>query len=106
MFAWISTACGSKFKHNLVLPNYLSNLDHFFMMSSLAPAWFRRAIMGGSSTDCVTPPVVIIDPKPVFDPAALGLKEIGNLASWTVSSSKPGCGVEALRDEDTNLFWQ
>lgn len=41
-----------------------------------------------------------------FDPAALGLKEIGNLASWTVSSSKPGCGVEALRDEDTNLFWQ
>jgi len=41
-----------------------------------------------------------------FDPAALGLKEIGNLASWTVSSCKPGCGVEALRDEDTGLFWQ
>lgn len=41
-----------------------------------------------------------------FDPVALGLKEIGNLASWTVSSSKPGCGVDALRDEDTNLFWQ
>lgn len=41
-----------------------------------------------------------------FDPAAQGLKEIGNLASWTVSSCKPGCGVEALRDDDTNLFWQ
>jgi len=41
-----------------------------------------------------------------FDPSALGLKEIGNLASWTVSSCKPGCGVEALRDEDTGLFWQ
>jgi len=41
-----------------------------------------------------------------FDAASLGLKEIGNLASWTVSSCKPGCGVEALRDEDTNLFWQ
>ncbi|TVY37679.1 Anaphase-promoting complex subunit [Lachnellula occidentalis] len=41
-----------------------------------------------------------------FNPAALGLKEIGNLASWTVSSCKPGCGVEALRDDDTNLFWQ
>ncbi|CAL3966762.1 unnamed protein product, partial [Diplocarpon coronariae] len=40
-----------------------------------------------------------------FDPAALGLKEIGNLASWTVSSSKPGCGVDALRDDDTGLFW-
>lgn len=41
-----------------------------------------------------------------FDMTALGLKEIGNLASWTVSSCKPGCGVEALRDEDTTLFWQ
>ncbi|TVY82542.1 Anaphase-promoting complex subunit [Lachnellula suecica] len=41
-----------------------------------------------------------------FNPAALGLKEIGNLASWTVSSCKPGCGVEALRDDDTHLFWQ
>lgn len=41
-----------------------------------------------------------------FDPAALGLKEIGNLASWTVSSCKPGCGVDALRDDDTGLFWQ
>jgi hypothetical protein len=41
-----------------------------------------------------------------FDPSALGLKEIGNLASWTVSSCKPGCGVEALRDDDTGLFWQ
>jgi anaphase-promoting complex subunit 10 len=35
-----------------------------------------------------------------------GLKEIGNLASWTVSTAKPGCGVDALRNEDTNLFWQ
>ncbi|KAI9820540.1 MAG: anaphase promoting complex subunit doc1 [Thelocarpon impressellum] len=42
--------------------------------------------------------------KPAFDPT--DLKEIGNLASWTVSTSKPGCGVEALRDEDPNLFWQ
>lgn len=41
-----------------------------------------------------------------FDSAALGLKEIGNLASWTVSSCKPGCGVEALRDDNTSLFWQ
>lgn len=41
-----------------------------------------------------------------FDPTGLGLKEIGNLASWTVSSCKPGCGVEALRSDDTNLFWQ
>lgn len=43
---------------------------------------------------------------PPFDPTELGLKEIGNLASWTVSSCKPGCGVDALRDDDTSLFWQ
>ncbi|KAI9789559.1 MAG: anaphase promoting complex subunit doc1 [Peltula sp. TS41687] len=35
-----------------------------------------------------------------------GLREIGNLASWTVSTAKPGCGVEALRSEDMSLFWQ
>ncbi|KAM3067341.1 hypothetical protein ACMFMG_005299 [Clarireedia jacksonii] len=49
---------------------------------------------------------VPMDIEPPFDAATLGLKEIGNLASWTVSSSKPGCGVPALRDDDTNLFWQ
>ena len=54
-------------------------------------------------TDEVSVPM---DIDPPFDPTALGLKEIGNLASWTVSSCKPGCGVEALRDEDTGLFWQ
>jgi hypothetical protein len=49
---------------------------------------------------------VPMDIDPPFDAAAQGMKEIGNLASWTVSSFKPGCGVEALRDEDTGLFWQ
>ncbi|RPA77205.1 APC10-domain-containing protein [Ascobolus immersus RN42] len=43
------------------------------------------------------------------DASSIGLedlKEIGALASWTVSTAKPGCGVEQLRDEDTNLYWQ
>ncbi|KAK4989018.1 hypothetical protein LTR66_007162 [Elasticomyces elasticus] len=35
-----------------------------------------------------------------------GLKEISSLASWTVSTSKPGCGVAALRSPDPALFWQ
>lgn len=35
-----------------------------------------------------------------------GLKDISSLASWTVSTSKPGCGVAALRHPDTDLFWQ
>ncbi|KAI9737614.1 MAG: anaphase promoting complex subunit doc1 [Claussenomyces sp. TS43310] len=48
--------------------------------------------------------ILAMDIDTPFD--ATGLKEIGNLASWTVSTCKPGCGVEALRDEDTNMFWQ
>lgn len=60
-------------------------------------AWLR-AVANGSAV-----PMEIDAP---FDADALGLKEIGNLASWTVSSCKPGCGVDALRDDDTGLFWQ
>ncbi|TGZ83356.1 APC10-domain-containing protein [Ascodesmis nigricans] len=35
-----------------------------------------------------------------------GLKEIGNLASWTVSTAKPGNSIPQLRSDDTNEFWQ
>ncbi len=45
-----------------------------------------------------------LEVEPQFD--TTGLKEIGNLASWTVSTHKPGSGVEALRADDTTLFWQ
>lgn len=34
------------------------------------------------------------------------LKEISSLASWTVSSHKPGCGVQALRHPSPEMFWQ
>ncbi|KAG5439539.1 hypothetical protein PCANB_002114 [Pneumocystis canis] len=33
-------------------------------------------------------------------------REIGNLAIWTVSSSKPGFGVEQLRNDSVDTFWQ
>ncbi|KAI1768887.1 anaphase-promoting complex, subunit 10-domain-containing protein [Hypoxylon sp. FL1150] len=46
------------------------------------------------------------DVEPPFDPSAVGLKEISNLASFTVSSYKPGSGVKELRDDDINQFWQ
>src|ERR1700753_3612585 len=39
-------------------------------------------------------------------PTPPGLKEISSLACWTVSSSKPGCSVTALRTPNTNYFWQ
>ena len=34
------------------------------------------------------------------------LREISPLASWTVSTFKPGCGVAALLNPSTTQFWQ
>ncbi|KAL1598899.1 hypothetical protein SLS60_008044 [Paraconiothyrium brasiliense] len=34
------------------------------------------------------------------------LREISTLASWTVSSSKPGCSIPQLRHPSPSLFWQ
>ncbi|KAI0518290.1 anaphase-promoting complex, subunit 10-domain-containing protein [Xylaria bambusicola] len=46
------------------------------------------------------------DEEQSFDASAVGLKEISNLASFIVSSYKPGCGVKELRDDDVNQYWQ
>ncbi len=35
-----------------------------------------------------------------------GLREIGRLAVWSVSSTKPGNGVNCLRDDRADTFWQ
>ena len=32
--------------------------------------------------------------------------EIGKLAVWTVTSAKPGNGVELLRDDRDDTYWQ
>jgi anaphase-promoting complex subunit 10 len=45
-------------------------------------------------------------PLPNLDPPPPYLREISTLASWTVSSSKPGCSISQLRHPNTNLFWQ
>mmetsp|Transcript_1520 Transcript_1520/g.2721 ORF Transcript_1520/g.2721 Transcript_1520/m.2721 type:complete len:193 (-) Transcript_1520:94-672(-) len=34
------------------------------------------------------------------------LREIGDEAAWSLSSAKPGNGVEQLRDGNTETFWQ
>ncbi|KAH7040646.1 anaphase-promoting complex, subunit 10-domain-containing protein [Microdochium trichocladiopsis] len=46
------------------------------------------------------------DDESSFDASATGLKEISNLACFTVSSYKPGCGVKELRSDDMNQYWQ
>ncbi|KAH7249312.1 anaphase-promoting complex, subunit 10-domain-containing protein [Fusarium solani] len=42
----------------------------------------------------------------LIDPATAGLKEISNLARFTVSSHKPGNGVEELKSDDLKMYWQ
>ncbi|KAK6449082.1 hypothetical protein FP744_10005332 [Trichoderma asperellum] len=46
------------------------------------------------------------EPLPIIDPAVFGLKEISNLGKFTVSSHKPGNGVEQLRSDDLTSYWQ
>lgn len=37
---------------------------------------------------------------------AVQLREIGDLAVWSLSSAKPGFGVYQLRDGNVNTYWQ
>jgi len=32
--------------------------------------------------------------------------EIGDLAVWSLSTAKPGNGVEQLRDDNSDTYWQ
>ncbi|KAF4967475.1 hypothetical protein FZEAL_10526 [Fusarium zealandicum] len=43
---------------------------------------------------------------PLIDPATAGLKEISNLARFTVSTHKPGNGVSELKSDDLKMYWQ
>lgn len=42
----------------------------------------------------------------VLEPSLSHLREISSLASWTVSTYKPGCGIPALLAPSTSQFWQ
>lgn len=35
-----------------------------------------------------------------------GVREVGSLASWAVTTAKPGNGVDALRDGSASTYWQ
>jgi hypothetical protein len=38
--------------------------------------------------------------------ALIGLRDISSLATWTLSSAKPGCALPQLRNPSPHLFWQ
>lgn len=52
---------------------------------------------GDADTDCS-------DRSPT--PLPPNLREISSLASWTVTTHKPGCGVAALRSSNPTEYWQ
>lgn len=56
--------------------------------------------------DALASPHQLNPPLPNLDPPPSYLREISTLASWTVSSSKPGCSIPQLRHPSTSLFWQ
>ena len=56
-----------------------------------------------STECCITAPAVSITTNL---PDSRSIREIGNLAVWTVTSAKPGNGVELLRDGREDTYWQ
>ncbi|KAL8730230.1 MAG: hypothetical protein Q9166_004207 [cf. Caloplaca sp. 2 TL-2023] len=46
------------------------------------------------------------DPFRDDDPSILSLRNINSLASWTVSTHKPTCGIPALLSPTSSTFWQ
>ena len=59
---------------------------------------------GADSLEETEEDVVVDGSKP--DASLAGLREISSLASWTVSTYKPGNGVAALRHPSHTQFWQ
>ncbi|KAL8778660.1 MAG: hypothetical protein Q9213_007308 [Squamulea squamosa] len=47
-----------------------------------------------------------LDPFRDDDPTIHGLRNINSLASWTVSTHKPTCGVSALLSPTLHTYWQ
>ncbi|KAL3127532.1 putative anaphase promoting complex subunit 10 [Cryptosporidium hominis] len=45
-------------------------------------------------------------PNQTCDDFMSSLIEIGDLASWSLSSAKPGNGIQQLRDNNSSTFWQ
>ncbi len=39
-------------------------------------------------------------------PAGAEEREIGQMAVWSLSTAKPGNGVEQLRDDNNETYWQ
>ncbi|XP_066960107.1 anaphase-promoting complex subunit 10 isoform X2 [Macrobrachium rosenbergii] len=46
------------------------------------------------------------DPDPAREERSGRVREVGNQAVWSLSSCKPGFGVEQLRDDCLDTYWQ
>ncbi|MCJ1349369.1 anaphase promoting complex subunit doc1, partial [Peltigera leucophlebia] len=69
------------------------------------PSTDLRAMIEDPELDSMEEDPATLD-NAVPEPSLAHLREISALASWTVSTFKPDCGVEALRNSSTSQFWQ
>ncbi|XP_063690189.1 anaphase-promoting complex subunit 10-like [Bolinopsis microptera] len=50
--------------------------------------------------------VTAVDPSALTPTAMRGLRDIGSQATWWLSTCKPGFGVDHLRDNSLETYWQ
>lgn len=94
--------------HHAVIPSHLHHHYHhshtFIHPSQPLPSTATAAANTTTSASALVPaPVsVCIDNHVHSD----GLREIGDLCVWSLSSAKHGNGVHELRDDDLDTYWQ
>jgi len=59
--------------------------------------------MDHNTSTHVSDNVLIVD---TLDIEASQMREIGEDAAWSISSAKAGNGIEQLRDDNTETYWQ
>lgn len=71
-----------------------------------SPSPATTASQEDSVTNSLDSPPTADSSSPTFPSLLPGLREISPLATWTLSSSKPGCGLAQLRHPSPSQFWQ
>ncbi|KAL8841280.1 MAG: hypothetical protein Q9176_003373 [Flavoplaca citrina] len=81
---------------------------HVIMTEPITPDQTDGGDSEAAATDAAEEDEEELDPYEVRDddPTIEGLRNINSLASWTVSTHKPTCGVTALLSPAPHTYWQ
>ncbi|KAL8674022.1 MAG: hypothetical protein Q9168_001554 [Polycauliona sp. 1 TL-2023] len=80
--------------------------SHVIMAEPMTPDAIDEDDSDGAATDAPEEDEEELDPFRDDDPTLDGLRNINSLASWTVSTHKPTCGVPALLSTAPHTYWQ